>query len=68
MNWKQFIAVMKVDERAASAKYRLAAKAAENLAIKDVFEKLAAEEEVHIGVLTDFERDLKALLAEDKQA
>lgn len=66
MNWKQFVAVMKVDERASAAKYRLAAKAADNLAIKEFFEKLAAEEEVHIGVIQDFERDLKVILADGK--
>lgn len=33
MNWKQFIAVMKVDEGASAAKYRLAARSADNLAV-----------------------------------
>jgi len=51
MNWRQFIQVMKIDERAARAKYQSAAKAAKNPAIKEIFDKLAYEEEVHIGVL-----------------
>lgn len=67
MNWKQFIRVMKIDERAAQAKYRVAARAAKSQAIKDIFDKLAYEEEVHIDVLDRFERDLITLLAEDKK-
>lgn len=67
MNWKQFIRVMKIDERAARAKYQSVAKAAESQAIRDVFGKLAYEEEVHIGVLEKFEHDLRALLAEGKR-
>jgi len=58
---------MKIDERAAQAKYRVAAKAAKSQAIKDIFDKLAYEEEVHIDILDRFERDLITLLAEDKK-
>lgn len=58
---------MKIDERAAQAKYRVAARAAKSQAIKDIFDKLAYEEEVHIDVLDRFERDLITLLAEDKK-
>ena len=66
MNWRQFIQVMKIDERAARAKYRTAARAARNDAISDIFNKLAYEEEVHIGVLEKFERDLRKVLAGEK--
>ena len=67
MNWRQFIRLMKIDERAARAKYQSAAKAAKSPAIKEILEKLAYEEEVHIGVLEKFEKDLKVLLAKDKK-
>ena len=67
MDWKAFIQVMKIDERAARAKYRTAAKGARNQAIKDIFNKLAYEEEVHLGVLEDFERDLSKVLAGEKE-
>lgn len=67
MNWRQFIRVMKIDERAAQAKYKVAAKAAKSQAIRDIFDKLAYEEEVHIDVLERFERDLRTLLAEEKK-
>lgn len=67
MNWRQFIRVMKIDERAAQAKYRVAARAAKSQSIKDIFDKLAYEEEIHIDVLERFERDLRALLAEEKK-
>ena len=63
MNWRQFIRVMKIDERAARAKYQAAARAADNQAIREILDKLAHEEEVHIGVLEKFERDLRTLLA-----
>ncbi len=45
MNWRQFIRVMKRDERGAQAKYRVDAKAAKSQAIRDIFDKLAYEEE-----------------------
>ena len=67
INWKQFIRVMKIDERGARAKYKTAAKAAKSQSIKDMFEKLAYEEEVHLDVLGRFERDLRSLLAEEKK-
>jgi rubrerythrin len=67
MNWRQFIRVMKIDERAARAKYKAASKAAKSQAIKEIFDKLAYEEEVHIDVLTRFERDLTSLLAAEKK-
>ena len=62
----QFIRVMKIDERAARAKYRTAARAAKNEAIKDIFNKLAYEEEVHLSILEKFEKDLARILAGEK--
>ena len=66
-NWRQFIRVMKIDERAARAKYRASSKAAKSQAIREIFEKLACEEEVHVDVLNRFERELTSLLAEEKR-
>ena len=67
MNWREFIHVMKIDERAARAKYQAAAKAAKSRGIKEIFEKLAYEEDIHIGVLEQFEKDLKVLLTNEKR-
>ena len=67
MNWRQFIHVMKIDERAAQAKYKVAAKSARSQAIREIFEKLAYEEEVHIDVLNRFAKDLRTLMAEEKR-
>ena len=67
MNWRQFIRVMKIDERGAWAKYKVASKAAKSQAMKEIFEKLAYEEEVHIDVLNRFEKELTSLLAEEKK-
>ena len=67
MNWRQFIRIMKIDERAAKAKYMAASKTAKSQAIKDIFEKLAYEEEVHIDVLNRFEKELSSLLREEKK-
>jgi len=67
MDWKAFIQVMKIDERAARAKYRTAARGARSQAVKNIFNKLAYEEEVHISVLEDFEKDLKKVLAGEKE-
>jgi len=67
MEWSQFIQVMKIDERAARAKYLTAARAAKNEAIKDIFNKLAYEEEVHLSILEKFERDLAKILAGEKE-
>ena len=67
MNWRQFIRIMKIDERAAKSKYLAASKVAKSQAIKDVLEKLAYEEEVHIDVLNRFEKELSSLQAEEKK-
>ena len=66
MNWRQFVRVMKIDERAARAKYRAASKAAKNQEIREIFEKLAYEEEVHVDVLNRFDKELTSLLAKEK--
>ena len=58
MDWKLIIQMAKADERAARSKYLLVAQATDDPALKDVFEKLAYEEEVHIGMLEQFERQL----------
>jgi rubrerythrin len=50
----------KADEEAAREKYSMAASASENPAVKEVFEKLAYEEEMHIAVLEQFEKNLKS--------
>ena len=67
MNWRQFIRVMKIDERAAKAKYKAAANAAKSQSIKEIFKKLAYEEELHVDVLNRFEKELTTLLAEEKK-
>jgi len=67
MTFLSVVLVLKIDERGARAKYKTAAKAAKSQSIKDMFEKLAYEEEVHLDVLERFERDPKALLAEEKK-
>jgi len=50
----------------ARAKYRTAARGARSQAVKDILNKLAYEEEVHLSVLEDFERDLAKVLAGEK--
>ena len=67
MEWSKFVQVMKIDERATRAKYLTAAKATDNDAIRDVFNKLAYEEEVHLAILEKFERDLAKILAGQKK-
>ncbi len=59
MDWKLVIQMAKADEEAAKEKYSMAANASENPAIKEVFEKLAYEEEMHIAVLDQFEKSLQ---------
>lgn len=58
MDWRLIIQMAKADESAARAKYNLVAKASDDPRVKEVFEKLAYEEEVHIGVLEQFEKNL----------
>lgn len=67
MDWRLFIRMAKADEEAARAKYRLAAEAAKSPAIKAIFDNLAYEEEMHIAVLDNFDKDLESLLANDME-
>ena len=67
MDWRLFIRMAKADERVARAKYQLAARSAKSQAIKDILNKLAYEEEIHLGVLEQFEKDLRTLLAAERR-
>ena len=67
MDWKLFISMAKADEESARAKYQLAAEAAETPKIKEIFDKLAYEEEVHFAVLDNFEKEIDTLLTNDKR-
>ena len=66
MDWKAFIRSAMADEEAAKARYEQAAEAATTPAVKEVFRKLAYEEEVHYALLLQFEKDLESL-AEGKK-
>ena len=61
VDWKTFIRSAMADEEAAKAGYEKAAEAAESEAVKEVFRKLAYEEEVHYTLLLQVEKDLEAL-------
>ena len=61
MDWIEFIRLMMIDEEAARAKYKKAASLAKDSKVKEVLERLAQEEEVHIGVLQIEEARLKEL-------
>jgi len=65
MDWKLFIKLAKADEESAKAKYQLAADAAETPKIKEIFEKLAYEEDVHFAVLDSFEKEIDTLATND---
>ncbi len=61
MEWIEFVRVMMIDEEGAKAKYKKAAGLATDPKVKEVFERLAYEEEVHMGVLQMEEARLKEL-------
>ena len=61
MDWADFLQIMRMDEEAAQAKYRAAAERATDPRVREVLERLAYEEEVHIGVLQKEEERLQAL-------
>ena len=65
MDWKLFIKLAKAAEESAKAKYQLAADAAETPKIKEIFEKLAYEEDVHFAVLDSFEKEIDTLATND---
>ena len=51
MDWLSFLKVMIIEERAAVEKYQLALDAADDPAIKSLFEKLRNEEAFHVEYL-----------------
>ena len=51
MDWQTFLRVMIEDEKAAIAKYRVAAEKADSVQLKSVLEKLLHEEEFHVDFL-----------------
>jgi len=51
MNWADFLRIMVMEEKAAQAKYALAASQTDDPFLKDVFEKLQYEESVHADLL-----------------
>ena len=51
MDWVAFLKVMVEDEKAAIAKYRIAAELADSKPLKEVLEKLMHEEEFHVDFL-----------------
>jgi rubrerythrin len=61
MDWQTFLRVMIEDEKAAIAKYRIAAAKAESAPLKAVLEKLLHEEEFHIDFL---EQEIRRLETE----
>jgi len=51
MDWETFLDVMIEDEKAAIAKYRLAAEKADSDQLRSVLERLMHEEEFHVDFL-----------------
>ena len=51
MNWKTFLRIMIEDEKAAVAKYRIAAESADSASLKSALERLLHEEEFHVDFL-----------------
>ena len=60
MDWRLIIQMAKADEEAAKAKYNLVVASCDDPAIKEMFEKLAYEEEVHVAVLEQFEQEMSS--------
>ena len=59
--WEIFLKAMEIEEKGAMAKYKMAAEIAESKELKDLFEKLAEEEEFHAQYLRgEYERVMKA--------
>ena len=59
MDWLDLIDIMVLDEKASKAKYLQASKIADDAKIKEVFRKLAYEEDVHLAVLQKFKKDIQ---------
>lgn len=64
MDWLNFLKIMAVDERAAQAKYRMAADLAETDALRAVFQRLQDEEAFHAEYLEGEYAKLEKLLGE----
>jgi len=60
MDWVTFLNVMIEDEKAAINKYRLAVEQAESGKLKTALERLMHEEQVHIDLLEEEIRRLRA--------
>ena len=60
MDWLDFIEIMVLDEKAAKAKYTQVSNIATDPKIKELFKKLAYEEDVHMAVLQKFKKDIQA--------
>ncbi|MBI4288448.1 MAG: hypothetical protein HY671_08490 [Chloroflexi bacterium] len=60
MDWLDFIDIMVLDEKAAKAKYKQAGRIATDPRIKELFRKLAYEEDIHMAVLQKFKKDIQA--------
>lgn len=62
MDWLGFLRLMLLDEKAARAKYELAAGLAQDLQVKAVLERLRDEEAVHADILEGEHARLEKLL------
>jgi rubrerythrin len=51
MNWSEFLGIMKMDEVAAEAKYKAALALATDPRVREILERLAYEEEIHVNLL-----------------
>jgi len=63
MDWQTFLRVMIEDEKAAIAKYRVAAEKADSAALKAVLERLLHEEEFHVDFI---QQEIQRLEADSK--
>ena len=59
MDWLDFIEIMVLDEKVSKAKYKKAGEIATDPKIKELFKKLAYEEDVHMAVLQKFKKDIQ---------
>lgn len=60
MDWITFLQVMIEDEKAAIQKYKLAVEKADSEKLKTALERLLYEEEIHIDLLEEEIRRLRA--------
>ena len=66
MDWTTFLEVMLIDEHAAQAKYKMVSELATDARIKEIFDQLKYEEEVHVSILEKELAALKKMGAEKK--